>query len=434
LLLVVDQFSVPPLIGTAVIAYHWARLLRERGHEVELLCTDQEPDPGWGEFFRATGARPAPIPIRRRPRWRMALGLLHGEPPALLRVDAEGVARGVAGTAARGGTVVSAPADLRPRYDAAVVIGPSLLRVAEALRRQLRVVFVPVDAVSLVLGTRLEVGGHDGPAEGVRWRVEHRYWRRLEERDFPGFEAVVFVAPADAEVATRGWPEGDRRRVHVIPNGVDTRYFAPGGWGGGLAGNGSIDGEHGVAGAGRAGDDDGAELIFTGNLWTPDSVDAALWFIAEVLPLVRAARPEARLRLVGRSPHPVLLEAAARDPLIRVHGDVPDLRPYLKAATVYLCPLRTGAGVKNRLLEGLAMGKAAVSTRSCADALGLADGEHLLAADEPGEFAAAVLRLLGDEGLRARLGEAGRGAVAERFSWEAGVARLEEVLGETNAR
>lgn len=391
LLLVVDRFADPPVFGSTVIAYHWARLLRARGYSVDLLVTDEDPDPSWAGFLEAHGIGTPAVRVPRRPQWQMAFAVLRGESPSVARVRAAPLAEAVGA--------------LAPGYDAVVAVGPSLLPLAERLRARHKVVFVPVDAVSLVVGTRLEHRWFRG-VERLRWELELRLWRHLEERRFHAFDAVVFVAPADAEIAGRGWPSDARRRTYVIPNGVDATYFSPG--------SAPIEPD---------------TLIFTGNLWSHDSVDAALWYIDEVLPRVAAVRPSVQLRLVGRDPAPSLLEAARRNSRVIIHANVPDLRPYLDAAAVYVCPLRTGAGVKNRLLEALAMGKATVTTTACAEALDLKSGAELLTADSPEMFAEATLRLLADPELRGELGAAGRQRILGQFSWEAGVERLAGILG-----
>ncbi len=391
-LLVVDHFDDPPVLGTTVIAYHWARALRRRGHAVDLLCARDPWSARWEAFYREHGLGRPTLPSRpvRGPVAQALAALVGRVPPSVAHVRARKLARWLV-------------PDGRAPYDAAVLVGPALLPLAEALQGKCPVVYVPVDAISMVLES-WRVGGIRR-AEDLRWIVEARMWRRLERHRFPRLDAVVFVAPGDAQAATRGWPTGARERVHVIANGVDAEYFRP------------------MAASVRPGG-----LVFTGNLWTADSVIGARWFAEEVFPRIAEAVPEATLRLVGRNPAPEVAVLARRDRRIEVHADVPDLRPYLAEAAVYVCPLLSGGGVKNRLLEALAMGKPAVATSWCGAALGLESGRRLLLADGPEAFADAVIGLLRDEGWRAALGTAARDVVRERFSWEAGVERLERIV------
>ena len=167
-------------------------------------------------------------------------------------------------------------------------------------------------------------------------------------------------------------------------------------------------------------------LVFTGKMDYRPNVDAVLWFAAEVLPRVREAAPGAHFAVVGQKPHP-RLDALRGRPGVLITGQVPEIQPYLSAADVYVAPLRMGSGTRLKLLEAMAMGRAIVSTRLGAEGLGAEAGEHLLLADEPGEFAGAVLSLLGDEARRRRLGEAARQFVRERYDWGAIIPRLEAV-------
>jgi glycosyltransferase involved in cell wall biosynthesis len=193
--------------------------------------------------------------------------------------------------------------------------------------------------------------------------------------------------------------------VAIVPNGVDTDVFAPGA----------------VAEATQPGC-----IVFTGTLDYRPNVDAALWFVREVLPLIRAQQPAAHLLLVGRSPSPAV-RALHDGAAVRVLPDVPDVRPFIAGAATYVVPMRIGGGVRLKLLEALAMQAAVVSTQMGAEGMpDLRGDEHLLLADTPRAFAAAVLRLLDDAALRQRLGAAGR-TLAQRYDWRAIVPRLEQV-------
>lgn len=398
-LVIVDYFSSPPVYGTAVIAYHWARVLRARGWAVDLLPVREPWDEGWDDFLRAHGIGRGPGEVRRRGKARQALAILRGMPPACAHVDAASLAARLAGE----------------QYDAILVLGPHLLPLAERLQRTHKVVFVPTDSISMVLESRLSQ--HPFRPIHARWALEARLWRGVEARRLPRVAASVFVAQADADEAMRAWPEEARSRVHVIPNGVDADFFRP--TDEAVTRDEAVTGDQAVT---------QREIVFTGNLWTYDSVRGALWFIDRILPVVTEAVPEVRFRMVGRDPAPELVDAATRTPRVFVDANVPDIRPYLGGAAVYVCPLFSGGGVKNRLLEAMAMARATVTTPDCAAAIGLRDGEALRAAADEAGFARAVAELLQDESARRQMGEEARGVVLERFSWEAGVARLERII------
>ena len=242
--------------------------------------------------------------------------------------------------------------------------------------------------------------------EHVLWRrlarVERRPWRRalleIEWRKMRRFEAracaearlTLAISEADRAALSALSPQAT---VRAIPTGVDAHYFHP---------NGAKEAP--------------AELVFTGSMdWYPNE-DGILHFIEAVLPRVRAEVPAATLTVVGRNPAPRLRTAAARAG-VRVTGTVEDVRPFVDAAAVYVAPLRVGGGTRLKIFEALAMGKAVVSTTIGAEGLPLQPGEHVVLADDPREFARAVVSLLRDPERRRAMGRAARRFVLERYSW-----------------
>jgi glycosyltransferase involved in cell wall biosynthesis len=156
------------------------------------------------------------------------------------------------------------------------------------------------------------------------------------------------------------------------------------------------------------------------------NVDGALWFARHVWPAVRAARSDVRWEIVGARPAPAV-RALSRLDGVTVTGAVDDVGAYLRRATLAIAPIRSGSGIQNKVLEGLASGTPMVVTRLANRAIGALDGVQLIEADEPEETSAAILRLLGDAEARSNLARAGAAFVRERFTWEAHVATLERI-------
>jgi sugar transferase (PEP-CTERM/EpsH1 system associated) len=182
--------------------------------------------------------------------------------------------------------------------------------------------------------------------------------------------------------------------VVVTPNGVDTEAFVP-------------DPE-------RA--DTPGRVILTGSMDYHPNEQAAHYFADTVWPRVRAEVPDATWYLVGARP-PASFQRLAALPGVTVTGSVAETQPYLAAAAVAIAPLRVGGGTRIKILEALAMGKAVVTTVLGCEGLDVTSGEHLLVADDPVEFAEAVIRLLRDDAQRARLGAAGRALVERQYTW-----------------
>lgn len=168
----------------------------------------------------------------------------------------------------------------------------------------------------------------------------------------------------------------------------------------------------------------GPNVLFVGAMYRRPNVEAVEWFLDEVWPRVLQEVPEARFYVVGSAPSPSL-QARADGERVFVSGYVGDLAPWYRAATVFVSPLRVAGGLLQKVLDALAMGVPVVATPVSNHGVGGVPGEHLLLADDPEEFADAVVRLLRDPDLRERLGRAGREFVLQRYDLEAAVARWE---------
>ncbi|HAL61073.1 MAG TPA: glycosyl transferase family 1 [Chloroflexi bacterium] len=227
----------------------------------------------------------------------------------------------------------------------------------------------------------------------IQWGKLRRYeaWacRRADQ--------VVAVSETDKEALCRlvpGLP------VSVVPNGVDTQYYQP-----------------------TEGETDGS-LVFTGKMDFRPNVDGVLWFFERVWPLVKGRLPQARLLVVGRNPSP-RLSPLLQDPQVRVTGFVPDVRPYIAQANIYLVPLRMGGGTRLKVLEAMAMGKAIVSTSLGCEGI-KTTGQELVIADNESDFAQRVIDLWGDEKRRKGLGVAAR-RLAKEYDWKVITPLLEQV-------
>jgi glycosyltransferase involved in cell wall biosynthesis len=152
------------------------------------------------------------------------------------------------------------------------------------------------------------------------------------------------------------------------------------------------------------------------------------WFVREALPLIRRARPECSLTIVGRTPPPSINALAREDPRIRVTGTVADIRPELWKAAVSIVPLRIGGGTRLKIYESMAGRVPVVSTSIGAEGLEIHPPDDIRIADSPADFAAACLELLSDPSRRQRQAAAAWEMVAASFSWEHVARCFERVL------
>jgi glycosyltransferase involved in cell wall biosynthesis len=147
------------------------------------------------------------------------------------------------------------------------------------------------------------------------------------------------------------------------------------------------------------------------------NVDAICYFVSEIFPLVRAQLPHVTLAVVGARPAGAV-RRLARDPAIIVTGRVPDLRSWLGRAEVAIDPLRIGAGLQNKVLEGMAMALPMVITSIANEGIGARAGEHVLVADTPDAFATAVIGLLREREQALVLGQRARRFIVQHWSWQ----------------
>jgi glycosyltransferase involved in cell wall biosynthesis len=235
----------------------------------------------------------------------------------------------------------------------------------------------------------------------VHWLRDWLTWRKLlrfEREWVRRFRVCVAVSQRDADRLRQMAPETE---LVVVPNGVDVEHFAP-----------------------REGERDDNTLLFFGTLSYSPNADGLIWFCRNVLPEIRDVRPEVALEVVGHDLPRCVLDLDQL-PGVHVTGFVPDIRTKLWSATACVVPLHVGGGTRLKILEALAAGCPVISTTVGAEGLELMDGEHLLIADHPEEFARDVVAVLESDGLRHRLAEAGMRAVAEKYDWQEIAPRLE---------
>ena len=188
-------------------------------------------------------------------------------------------------------------------------------------------------------------------------------------------------------------------------NGVDSAYFAP-------SENGTYD--------------DGT-IVFVGRMDYFPNQQCMADFCTQVLPLLKARRPDVKLRIVGAEPSAQVRRLAEIDG-VTVTGSVDDVRPHIARAALTVAPLRIARGTQNKILEAMAMGVPVVCSSVAAGGVDAVPDEHLLTADSPAEQCAAILRILDDQAERDRLSAAGRARVLTSHSWPNSMKRLDAII------
>jgi glycosyltransferase involved in cell wall biosynthesis len=364
-----------------------------------VLCSTRDASPGAREGERVLGELCAALrlvpDVKRRGALGMAGGVLRslvrGVPAVLLHNANPALRDVVRGELARGGidSLHINHLDTAPYFDLAAS-PPSVIDTHNLLFEY--------------YARRAEV------ERGVlrRWVCarEARLLARQEPALLRAARRVVVCSRTEAESLARLDAELD---VRVVPNGVDCAAFQPR-----------------VAPPAAA----NCDLVFVGDLAYGPNQDAALRFAVEVLPLVQREEPAARFLAVGKNPSAQLVALGRSREDVVVTGFVEDVRQWVHGARVYVVPIRYGSGTRLKVLEAFALGMPTVSTRIGAEGIETREGEDILLRDEPEEMASAIVRLLRDPELAARLARNARATVERSYDWPALGERLADVHAE----
>lgn len=242
---------------------------------------------------------------------------------------------------------------------------------------------------------------------GPRRLMLERDWRLLktyEGRIVREFDAVLAVS--DEDRAALAEAAGADRDMTVIPIAIDTDELPI---------------THRQAGA--------RQMTHIGTMYWPPNIDGMLWFINEIYPLVRQARPDSGLDVIGARPPQELVGLKGQVPGLNVTGYVADVAPYLAQCGVFIVPLRAGGGMRVKILEALSRGLPVVTTALGCEGIAVEHGEHVLVADTPAEFAQAVLSVLGDPALSAALARNGRRLIETTYDYRAACRPLNAAYG-----
>lgn len=379
--------------GGRVVAQLLARLVDR--HEVSVIHLDHAGAPPFDEDIRARceaveairveGVSPARAVWRRRARTLVAP--LTALPAPVMELRDRRLARACVDLAAR-----VQPEIVQVEHDELAYVGRAL---------------AAADSPGVRILTSHEPGilasSDQAAMTRGRQRLAHRLdslgWSRYWARNLPAFQLVVTLTEQDRAVIGRHVPG---LRYETIGLGIDIPETP-------------LDPVGGPE----------PTVLFVGGYRHPPNADAARRLLRSIMPAVRRQLPDARLQIVGSDPAPDL--AASAGPLDVVTGWVPSVDPFMDEACVVALPIRMGGGMRVKLLEALAAGKAVVASPLATAGLELVPGEQALIAESDAEFEDAILTLLRDDALRVRVAGNARRWAAQHLSWDARVARYESL-------
>ncbi|HLP29578.1 MAG TPA: glycosyltransferase [Candidatus Didemnitutus sp.] len=220
------------------------------------------------------------------------------------------------------------------------------------------------------------------------YRRELRKVQDYESRSYAWFNEHIIISEQDRSVMFGGGGQD----VTILPNGIDTTFFAP-----------------------RA-EARTQDVTFVGNMNYPPNVDAAVFLVRTIMPIVWRLMPDTRVVIAGASPHRTVRALASER--VEVTGWVDDIRSRYATTRVFVAPMRIGTGLQNKLLEAMAMRIACVTTPISHEPLGAQSGRDIRVGHTAEELAAHIVELLADEAERDRLAMAGYNFVVTTYAME----------------
>ena len=221
--------------------------------------------------------------------------------------------------------------------------------------------------------------------------VNRKMVERYELQAYKKFNACISVSK-DEERITKRFAHEELSTI-AIPNGSDIGFYQPRGF---VQKSNSI--------------------ILFGAMNQVRNVDAAVYLVREIMPLVWARIPNVQVWIVGRDPASQVSSLA--DELVNVTGTVDDDRPYIEKASLVVAPYKNGSGVKHKIPIALSLCKATISTSTGCHGLDVTDGKDIIIRNDTVEFSSAIVELLGDEEECKRLGRNGRKLIEKSYSWD----------------
>lgn len=235
----------------------------------------------------------------------------------------------------------------------------------------------------------------------VIYYIMYKMAESYEANNYTKFDACLLVTQKDKELINSLSPETN---CVVLPNGVNTEYFKP------------ID----VV-------EDFPSLVYVSDMSGHPTIDNVLFFYNEIYPHIQKEVPNTKIYLVGRNPAKEISDLAS-DPDVIVTGTVDDVRPYIAKASIFIAPMIMGTGIKNKVLEAMAMEKAVVTTTIGSQGIDGVSGKDFLVTDDPNKFAKFTVELLRDKNFRELLGGNARTLIEKSYSWEIVAGKLNELF------
>ena len=237
---------------------------------------------------------------------------------------------------------------------------------------------------------------------------EFKTLARYEDQICQQFDASLFVSPDEAKLFRARQHVTAQAKVQGILNGVDIGFFDPN-----------------VPLASEAKLPNGPFISFTGAMDYWANVDAVLWFVENVWPIIKEVLPSLSFVIAGGNPANSIKALAGQQDII-VTGRVDDIRPFMTQAQCIVAPLRIARGIQNKVLEAMSLDKPVVCTSMAMEGINAPYHQYCQVHDEPEAFAKAVVELVNSmqESASHELVVENRAWIKAHFTWQATLAPL----------
>lgn len=398
ILFLTQVLPYPPNAGPRIKTWNVLRFLTQRGHQVTLVSYVRPDEEPYIAYVERHVHRLIPVPIQRS-RWKDAraavLSLIKRRPFLVERDDVREMRQSVAEVIHAGG-VEAIHADQVTMTQFALKVG-GMRRVFDAHNATWTIIDRARAGQALWLQPFLA--------------VETNAMRRYEGRVLTSFDVTLAVTEADrhdlelAAASSRRTRASKSPHIEVIPISIDTDRLKP---------LGPVPQTF--------------EIMAYGSMHYAPNAQGIEWFLGQVFPLVLEGIPTVRMKVVGKNPPPRLRKLAQlANGSVEITGYVEDLNPYFAQANVVVVPVLSGSGMRVRILEAMARGTPVVTTTLGAQGIDVESHEAAIIADSPSEFAGAVVRLLQDPQMQARLASHGRRLSVDRYHWASALKPLDEI-------
>lgn len=230
------------------------------------------------------------------------------------------------------------------------------------------------------------------------YRSEFQRLINYERRIFDYFENHTIISAQDRDVILHP----NHKQIHLIANGVDKRFFQ------------TEEKEKSI------------DILFTGNMSYPPNVDAAIYLVKKIMPLIWKSIPNCNLVIAGATPSSEVQKLHSER--VTITGWVEDIKPYYAQSSVFCAPMRLGSGLQNKLLEAMAMGIPCVTSTIANNALYAIKDKDIIVEDRPENCAKKIIYLLENKNVAKEIGENGKNHVFTQFDWKSISFQLTKII------